>query len=105
MAKIVYWRRELPPLSEQIEGEHELTAASDRVPDSWAERDALWGRCYDSLMTHARARLVDEIHRLGGSCAHVVDELIASRHDAATGEFWLQGTFRYVLYVHPPGEP
>lgn len=101
MTQVVYWRRELPPLSEQVEGEHELTATSDRIADDWAARDALWGRCYDSLMAHARTRLTAEVQRQGGSCAHVVDEVIASRHDQATGEFWLHGTFRYLLYRHP----
>lgn len=100
--KLVYWRRELPPLSEQIEGEHELTADSARVHASWADRDALWGQCHADLMERARLRLRQEVARLGGSCAHVVDEAITARHDDHTDEFWLHGRFRFVLYVHPP---
>ena len=50
----------------------------------------------------ARARIGDEVTRLGGSCAHVVDEVIAVRRDDGSGDFWLSGTFRYVMYVHPP---
>jgi hypothetical protein len=101
MAKIIYWRRELPPLSEQLEGEHELTATSDRVHVSWADRETLWGRCYENLMTHARERLIQEVSRLGGSCAHVLEEAITTGHDAATDEFWLAGKFLYLVYVHP----
>ncbi|MFN0248737.1 MAG: hypothetical protein ACKV2T_17745 [Kofleriaceae bacterium] len=101
MSKIVYWRRELPPLSEQLEGEHEVTASSDKVHYSWDQRGRLWGRCYDSLMEHARERIIQEVVRLGGSCAHVLDEAITSRQDEVAGEFWLVGTFRYVMYVHP----
>jgi hypothetical protein len=103
MAEIVYWRRELPPSSEQMEGEHEITAGSDRVHYSYAERSALWGRCYESLMSHLRERIIQEVARLGGSCAHVTDEAIRARQDDAAGEFWLEGTFRFVMYVHPRG--
>ncbi len=101
-SKIVYWRRELPPLSEQLEGEHEVTASSERVHLTFAERDGLWGRCYEDLMAQARERIRQEVERLGGSCAHVLDEAIVARQDEASGEFWLAGTFRYVMYVHPP---
>jgi hypothetical protein len=31
-----------------------------------------------------------------------VHEAIDSRHDDATGEAWLHGTFGYVLYRRPP---
>jgi hypothetical protein len=102
MAQIVYWRRELPPLSEQIEGEHEVTAESDRAHAAWSERDRLWAVCHDSLMAHAELRIAAEVARLGGTCAHVIDELIAATRDERTGDFWLRGTFRFVLYTHPP---
>lgn len=101
MDKIIYWRRELPPLSEQVEGEHELAADSDHVHVSWADRDALWGRCYESLMLHARERLTQEVTRLGGSCAHVLQESITTKHDPITDEFWLAGMFHFLVYVHP----
>ena len=102
MVKILYWRRELPPLSEQIEGEHEVTADSAKVHVSWADRDTLWSRCHDDLMVQARARITQEVVRLGGSCAHIVDETVTARRDEHTGESWLHGRFRFVLYVHPP---
>ena len=103
MAQIVYGRRELPPLSEELEGSHEVTAHSDKVHYDWADRDGLWGKCYDSLMAAARARIAQEVDRLHGSCAHVVDEQITSKTSDATGEFWLIGTFTFVLYRHPAG--
>ena len=39
MSQIVYWRRDLPPLSEQVEGEHELEADSRHVPHGHGPRD------------------------------------------------------------------
>jgi hypothetical protein len=49
-------------------------------------------------MTAACHRLQQEIHRLGGNFAHVLEESIDSRHDSAAGENWLHGRFTYVLY-------
>lgn len=109
MAKIVYWRRELPPMSEQLEGEHEITATSDRVRTTWSEREVSWARCHDSLAAHAQDRITQEVRRLGGTCAHVLEEVVTSRRDDATEEFWLVGTYRFTMFVHPldaaPGEP
>jgi len=51
-------------------------------------------------MTHAGERITQEVARLGGSCAHVTEESVTSHQDDATGEFWLSGTFRFVMYVH-----
>jgi hypothetical protein len=48
-------------------------------------------------MTQTRARLVQDVARLGGHYAHVLDEPIDSRHDDATGETWLYDRFAYVL--------
>ena len=98
---VVYWYRDLPPLSEKAEGEHEVAATSERVHLAAGERSHLWKRCYDSLMKHTHDRILQELARLGGSCAHVTHEEIQSRQDDATGEFWLSGTFRFVMYVHP----
>ena len=49
-------------------------------------------------MANACERLREEIDRLGGRYAHVLDESIDTRHNAATGEAWLQGRFTYMLY-------
>jgi len=79
-------------------GEHVVEASSRRVPGTLSHRDELWDRCYQDLMARARARLTQEIARLGGDCAHVLDEFVDSRHDPKTGEAWLDGRFAYVLY-------
>ena len=99
--KIVYWHRELPPLAAELISEHTLEANSNRVPGTIAHRDELWNRCYIELMANAENRLVQEVARLGGHFAHVHDEAIDPKHDAAAGEAWLHGRFRYVLYRRP----
>ena len=96
--KIVYWHRELPPLDGEILGEHVLEATSDRVNGSIERYGGLWDRCYAALMEHATARLAQEVARLGGHYAHVLDEHIDSRRDDVVNESWLYGRFSYVLY-------
>lgn len=96
--KTVYWHRELPPLDAEVIGEHTLEASSDHVPGTIAHRDELWNQCKDSLMAHTNQRLHDEIGRLGGRYAHVLNESIDTKHDFVTGEAWLHGQFTYVLY-------
>jgi hypothetical protein len=49
-------------------------------------------------MANAESRLIQEIARLGGDYAHVHDESIAPKHDAAAGTSWLHGRFTYMLY-------
>jgi hypothetical protein len=95
---VVYWHRELPPLSAEMMGEHVVEATSMRVPGTLSHRDELWDRCYQDLMVHARSRLEQEIVRLGGNCAHVLSESVDSKHDVARNEAWLRGRFTYVLY-------
>src|SRR5512134_1040780 len=99
-AKVVFWHRELPPLETELVAEHTVEANSSRVPGTIAHRDELWNQCYQELMANAESRLVQEIARLGGHFAHVHDEEIDSRHDAATAEAWLHGRFSYMLYRH-----
>ena len=70
--QIVYWHRELPPIDGEILHEHVVEATSER--------------------------LAQEVARLGGDYAHVLDEHIDSRRDDAANESWLQGRFNYVLY-------
>jgi len=96
--QVVYWRQELPPFDAELIGEHTIEATSSRVPGTIAHRDELWDRCYDDLMNQARARLEQEVMRLGGNYAHVRDECIESRHDDLSGEAWLHGRFTYALY-------
>lgn len=95
---VVYWHRQLPPLDAEIMGEHVLEATSGRVQGSLAYRDELWNSCYSDLLATTEERFRQEVARLGGDCAHVLDESIDSRHDDASGETWLHGRFTYVLY-------
>jgi hypothetical protein len=99
--RIIYWHSELPPLNAEAIGEHVVEATSGRVPATLAHRDELWNRCYEELMAQTRERLEQEVARLGGDYAHVLDESVDSRHDDVTGETWLQGRFTYMLYSRP----
>jgi hypothetical protein len=96
--KSIYWHRELPPLTAEYMAEHTVEADSSRVAGAFVHGDELWGRCYGELMTRTEARLIQEIARLGGDYAHVHDEAIMPKHDAATGKSWLHGRFTYTLY-------
>jgi hypothetical protein len=94
----IYWHRDLPPLEAQPMGEHVLEASSTHVPDTIAHREELWRQCAGELMANARERLRQEIARLGGRYAHVLDESIETRHNANAGDAWLHGRFTYMLF-------
>jgi hypothetical protein len=96
--RTIFWHRELPPLDAVPLGEHTIEATSCRVPDTIEHREALWGRGNDELMRQANARVLQEISRLGGRYAHVLNESIDTRHDASSGQAWLHGRFTYMLY-------
>lgn len=96
--KIIYWHRELPPFDAEAMGDHVVEATSQRVRNTLAHRDELWERCYEDLMANACARIEQEVVRLGGDFAHVLDESVDTRHDDITGETWLHGRFAYMLY-------
>lgn len=96
--KTVYWHRELPPAKAQAMGEHIVEATSDHVANTMLHRDELWNRCYENLMANACARIEQEVMRLGGNCAHVLNEAVDSRSNDVTQEAWLHGQFRYMLY-------
>lgn len=99
--QIVYWHRDLPPISAEPDGEHSLEAISKRVSGSLNHGDELWHDCYADLLARADERLRQEVRRLGGDYAHVLDEWVDSRHDDTTGEVWLSGRFKYLLLRHP----
>jgi hypothetical protein len=101
LPRAVYWHRDLPPLAADPLAEHTVEADSGRIEGTLAHRDELWDRCYRDLMAAAERRLAQEVTRLGGHYAHVHDEAVGSRHDAATGEAWLHGVFTYTLYRKP----
>ena len=98
---VIYWHRELPPPDAEQMGEHVVEATSARVPSTLAHRDELWDRCYEDLMAETRAQLEQEVVRLGGNYAHVLNESVDSRRDDVTGESWLHGCFTYMLYRRP----
>ena len=85
--KSIYWHRELPPLD-----------ASTHVEGTLAHQTELWDRCHQDLMSQTSARLEQEMARLGGRYAHVLDESIDTKRDDVKGEAWLHGRFKYVLY-------
>jgi len=97
-SRIIYWHRELPPIEAIALGEHTVEATSHRVPDTIAPRGELWRLGKDDVMARTRQRLAEDVARLGGRYAHVLDESIDTRHDAATGAAWLHGRFTYMLY-------
>jgi hypothetical protein len=94
----VYWHRELPPLDADPAGEYTIEATSARVDDPSMDRDAIWRACYGSLITETGRRVQQEIARLGGRYARIVDESIDVKHDDATSQAWLHGRFTYRLY-------
>ena len=95
----VYWHRQLPPLDAEVVDEHTLEADSAHVQGQFTHRDdRLWDSCASDLMRNAWLRLDQEIHRLGGRCAHVVDEHIEPKFDEVHGEAWLHGRYTYMLY-------
>jgi hypothetical protein len=96
--KTIYWHRELPPLGAEAMLEHVVEATSSRVPGTLLHRDELWSQCYEDLMEKADDRLRQEVARLGGDYAHVLNESVDSGHDDKTGEAWLHGRFAYMLY-------
>ena len=96
--KVVYWHRELPPLDAEPIGEHIVEATSGRIPGSLARHDDLWRQCERELMANTEERLREEVARLGGRYAHVLEEVIEPRHDHVAGQTWLRGRFTYTLY-------
>jgi hypothetical protein len=99
---IVYWHRELPPLDAEPLGEHTVEAVSDSVAGIIAHRDDLWDQCYAQLMAHAKERIEQEVARLGGRYAHVLEEHVAPKRDELTDRSWLTGRFGYVLFGKGP---
>jgi hypothetical protein len=93
----VYWHRELPPLGAVALGEHTIEADSHHVVGMLAARE-VWDRCSTDLAEHIVHRLAQEAARLGGQCAHVLDEHIDVKHDPVHDEAWLHGRYTYMLY-------
>lgn len=98
-SKAVFWHRELPPFRSKPLDEHVVEATSIHIANTVVDRDELWRQCYEDLMANARKRIEQEIIRLGGSYAHVLDESVESRSNDVTQEVWLHGLYRYMLYA------
>lgn len=98
METVVYWHRQLPPIKAEPIDEHTIEADSARVPGTIAHRDELWDACERGLQHELEQRLTKEVDRLGGRCAHVLDERIEVKHDAVNNEAWLHGRYTYMLY-------
>lgn len=96
--RTVFWHRELPPLDAEAVEEHTVEAVSASIKGSLSRGEHAWERAYDDLMQTATDRIHQEVVRLEGDFAHVVDESIDSRHNDGTGKSWLHGRFDYVLY-------
>jgi len=95
--KIVYWHRELPPLDAEPLGEHTVEADSMHVAGGFARDSALWDRCSGDLRAQVEHRLEQEVHRLRGHYAHVLEETISSRRNDRSGEVWLRSRIKYLL--------
>jgi hypothetical protein len=99
---IIFWHRDLPPVAAEPTEEHVVEADSAHVAGTIAHRDELWDQYYEDLMSKVTERLEQEITRLGGNYAHVLDETVDSRHNDVTNESWLHGRFTYMLYRQAP---
>jgi len=98
MTPEVYWHRHLPPFDAQPIGEHTVEANSPRIAGTIARREALWDECQQGLTDEVEVRLAQEVARLGGRCAHVLNERIETKRDPVANETWLHGRYTYVLY-------
>jgi hypothetical protein len=94
---MIYWHRELPPFDSDAVGEHTLEADNRRVPSAIAHRGELWDECKPDLMARTSDRLKQDVSRLGGRYAQVLNETIDPKQDEAAGEAWLHGCFESVL--------
>ena len=96
--RVVYWHRDLPPSSAEVMDEHSIETTSNHVPGTLSHRDELWNECYADLLEQTERRLEQEVTRLGGDYAHVLDEWVDSAHNDVARDAWLTGRFRYMLY-------
>ncbi len=95
----IYWHRQLPPLDAEAVDEHTVEADSTRVTGEFMHRDdRLWESCEQDLTRAVGCRLDQEVRRLGGRCARILDERIEPKFDDAHGEAWLHGRYTYMLY-------
>jgi len=96
--QVIFWHRDLPPLDAEPLSEHTVEANSRHVQDTLTHRDELWQDCRLDLVAAATRRLGQEVARLGGRFAHVLDERIEVKRDAVQSEAWMHGCYTYMLY-------
>jgi hypothetical protein len=96
--QIVFWHRDLPPVDAEPLGEHIVEANSQHVPDTLAHRDELWEECQAVLAADAARRIDQEVRRLGGRFAHVLEERINIKRDNVQNDAWMHGCYTYMLY-------
>lgn len=97
--RTVYWHRQLPPLDAEAVDQHTVEADSAHVLGQFLHRDdRLWESCEQNLTREAGRRLDQELDRLGGRYARILDERIEPKFDDAHGEAWLHGRYTYMLY-------
>ena len=95
----IYWHRQLPPLDAEAVDEHTVEADSAHVTGEFLHRDdRLWENCEQDLTRAASRRLEQELRRLGGRCARILDEHIEPKFDEVHAEAWLHGRYTYMLY-------
>jgi len=99
--KRIYWHSDLPPLEDKIAGKYQVTAESDPIPLDYRHKDELRGRSEPSLALRLEDRLGQEIDRLGGHCAHILEEHITPVIDYHNNQYRLRGTYTYVLFLAP----
>jgi hypothetical protein len=95
---VVYWHRSLPPLDAEVMDEHVVEAQSPRVAGMIERHGGLWDECHRALIATVESRIAQELTRLGGDYAHVIDEHVDSRRDDITLESWLHARVSYVMY-------
>jgi hypothetical protein len=94
----VYFHRALPPLGARLLGEGFVEARSTPRRSTHDERTAHWAAAQAELDAVARARIVQELDRLGAAYAHVFDEHVEDHVDAAEDTFQLRGRYRFITY-------
>ncbi len=96
--KRIFWHGDLPPLEAEMLDEHWVVARSDAVKYRFDHKTELWAQCVDSLRVNLEHRLGQEIRRLGGDYAHILDERVVPKIDHESDTYCLEGRYDYVLF-------
>ena len=55
VTKVIYWRRDLPPLEAEQIGDHVVEADSRHVKEDLSERGTLWDQRHDDVIGASRS--------------------------------------------------